>query len=211
MSEEITVYTIFKDLVSLGCTIAVAYFAKRGLDTWREQLRGTHEFGLAKEVLTFLYQYRNAFNFVRMPSIGIHEIEEAKNNLTNEQRDQHFYQRVKVYESRLANLRELQAKIQSHLVQSEVVWGAEFIKKVDAIWSLQYDLDELVFFYMEMQNPAIEPSVRDSYRVDYNSKAYTIYCGPKDTDALKESILQAVNVIDHQLRRSITGKSCAFQ
>lgn len=206
MSDVITISTIFKDSVTLGCTIAAACIAKQGLETWREQLRGTHDFGLAKEVLTSLYEYRNAFNFVRMPSIGIHEIEEAKNNLSGEQRDQHFYQRVKVYDARLANLRALQAKVQSHLVQSEIIWGLEFVNKFDAIWSLQFDLDELVFFYMEMQNPAIDPSVRESYRTDYDNKAYKIYCGPKNSDALKEALQEAVHVIDQELRRSIAGK-----
>ena len=56
-----------KDIILAISAAVAAFFAWRGLVTWRKEIKGKSEYETAKQVLKAVYRIREAFVYVRNP------------------------------------------------------------------------------------------------------------------------------------------------
>jgi hypothetical protein len=102
------------------CVVAVATvvgvcIAARGLGTWRTQLRGAHEFELARRLLLASYKMRTALAGVRRPSMMSGEAGDSSGETPWE---------VAAYERRWQPVQDAGAELQAVTLECEVVWGS---------------------------------------------------------------------------------------
>ena len=98
--------------------------AALGLNTWRRQLLGTHEFDLARRVLKSLYSLRDAVASVRHPFMSTAEAGEIP---TDDAAPWEAY----AYQNRWDRVSEAQQDLSVTLVEAEIVWGE--LLKADAL------------------------------------------------------------------------------
>lgn len=112
-----TNWSLTKDVVSIVGTIGALTIGGLGLFTWRRQLRGTSEYGVAKKAILKTYEVQQALQSVRNPMLYLSREEvEAGRRLEEEQR---------IYSERMTYLYEKWAELQTIRLETKVIWGKE--------------------------------------------------------------------------------------
>ncbi|SDZ09887.1 hypothetical protein [Nitrosomonas halophila] len=110
-------WSLTKDVVSIVGTIGALTIGGLGLFTWRRQLRGTSEYGVAKKAILKTYEVQQALQSVRNPMLYLSREEvEAGRRLEEEQR---------IYSERMTYLYEKWAELQTIRLETKVIWGKE--------------------------------------------------------------------------------------
>lgn len=133
--------TAGKDVVVATAAGLAAYFAYRGLTTWRKELKGRSEYQLAKDVLKSVYKVREAFKHVRNPMIFQYEYpEEMTDHHGNLKQDNRHEGTVHVYQERWKKMEEAFGELESYHLEAQVEWGPEFQDVINDLRSCRTEL-----------------------------------------------------------------------
>lgn len=147
--------SVGKDVILTATAIVAACVGVRGLNTWRQQLKGNTEYTLAKSVLTSLYELRGAINAVRNPFISVSEEpnlpQERLRDMDEKQKQWHSY--AQAYEKRWEPVTAARCKLDAQLFEVEAIWGQEMTAKVKPIFDLVHELHWAIQDHLEAKDP----------------------------------------------------------
>lgn len=124
---------IVKDVVLAIAAIVAASVGLRGLGTWRRQLRGNTGYQLAKNILSSVYELREAIAGVRSPLMQYSREPELSQDKLRElsHREKEWHAWAQAYQRRWDPVPAAKAKLDSNLLEAEVVWGPKIRTKVE--------------------------------------------------------------------------------
>jgi hypothetical protein len=199
----------FIDFVPIGKDIAVAvaaitggFVGIRGLATWQRQLSGNTEYRLAKDILACVYDIRDTIDTIRNPLVSYpQELDLPQEKLqTFATRQREWQALAQAYERRWRSLQAIVARLETNLIEAEVVWGNRTVDKACVLSSLISDLHCAMHLYLEAKNP-IE---RDETAAElFDAKQRSILYGVPKGDEFKDLVNQAVRAIEQQLKPHI--------
>jgi hypothetical protein len=194
------------DFVPIGKDIAVAvaaitggFVGIRGLATWQRQLSGNTEYRLAKDILACVYDIRDTIDTIRNPLVSYpQEIDLPQEKLqTFATRQREWQALAQAYERRWRSLQAIVARLETNLIEAEVVWGNRTVDKACVLSSLISDLHCAMHLYLEAKNP-IE---RDETAAElFDAKQRSILYGVPKGDEFRDLVNQAVRAIEQQLK-----------
>jgi hypothetical protein len=199
----------FVDFVPIGKDIAVAlaaitggFVGIRGLATWQRQLSGNPEYRLAKDILTCVYDIRDTIDTIRNPLLSYpNEPDLAKEKLgtlATQQREWHAL--AQAYERRWRPLQAIVARLETNLIEAEVVWGNRIVDKACILSSLISDLHGAIHLFVE----ARKPLERDETVAElFDEKQRLILYGGRKQDEFKNQVNQVVSEIEKELKPRI--------
>lgn len=119
MTDWVKTFTDVVVAIAAGCG---AFTAWRGLDTWREELQGRHEYDLARRILTALYRVREAIRAARSPAMSSAEYESLPDRQPDDQpwsgKDMRY-----AYQQRWNRISEPLVELDAALLEAEALWG----------------------------------------------------------------------------------------
>lgn len=118
--------TFVKDVVVAISAATATFFAYKGVDTWRKELKGKSEYELAKDVLLAVYQVREAFKCVRNPFIMTYEYPEEMTHANGHLKSEKNYEGMQhVYQERWKKMTIAFAALEDKNLEALVEWGSE--------------------------------------------------------------------------------------
>ncbi len=122
--------------VTAIAAVCGVWIAWKGLQTWREQLKGTTEYQLAKEILRAVYDVQETYRFIRIPKfrLGSHSDSEYQNE---------FKKRYLGFSSMITKSMEV---LHSKCIEAKIEWGFGFdgiCRKLDDCY-YEYDTFALI-------------------------------------------------------------------
>lgn len=146
---------LLKDAVVTATGLVAAYVGLRGLSTWRRQLEGNTEYALAKNVLVSCYAVRSAIAAVRHPFMRYSQEPDlpAEKLKGLDARQKEWHSLAQEYQRRWKPLAEAVAKLESHMLEVEAVWGPSTRAKVEPITKLVSELLWSIEDHLEQRNP----------------------------------------------------------
>lgn len=193
---------IGKDIVVALAAIIGGFVGIRGLATWRHQLSGNTEYRLARDILTCVYDIRDTIDAIRNPLVSYpNEPDLPKEKLeTLATRQREWHALAQAYERRWRPLQAIVARLETNLIEAEVVWGNRTVDKACKLSSLISDLHWAIHLYLEAKNP-IE---RDEAAADpFDAKQRSILYGGRKIDEFKDQVNQAVRDVENEVKPHI--------
>ncbi len=197
-------------MVGAGCAVFGARIAKKGLGTWQRQMSGQAYFELTKRILVGIYKLRTAVYLVRHPAIYPSEMpfpseDERK---TMDQSFIHFYGFSGAYAKRWDKVIEAENQLEVDLLEAEAIWGPELKDHFNTIRGLIFELNAVVRYTVELDNPRIPEEKRQMLQQLRRQKREILYDlqpngGISDADVFKHDFEAAVVTIETYLRSKI--------
>lgn len=105
------------------------YFAAKGLDAWKKQLKGKDNYDLSRRLLKNIYTVRESIRFVRNPLISTGEMETSlvKSGFKVEDYSNRTKMHNAVYSIRWNKIMEAKAELDTLLIEVEVLWGKDYL------------------------------------------------------------------------------------
>jgi hypothetical protein len=140
-----------KDIILTVAAIIAAYVAIKGLGTWRRQLKGNTEYKLAKNILTAVYELREAISAVRHPFMRYSQEPDLPKEKLKElsAREKNWQALVQVYQKRWEPVPAAKAKLDANLLEAEAVWGRDSVGKITPLNGLIGELLWAITCYRE--------------------------------------------------------------
>jgi len=193
---------IGKDIVVALAALIGGFVGIRGLATWQRQLSGNTEYRLAKDILTCIYDIRDTIDTIRNPLVRYSREpdlpKEKLESLSTREREGHAL--VQAYERRWRPLQTIVARLETNLLEAEVVWGKATVDKVRKLSGLITELHQAIHFYLQAQNPVGRD---ETVAEPFDAKQRSILFGGPTTDEFKDQISQAVKDVEKQLKPHI--------
>lgn len=201
------IFSVAKDIALIGAATSGAYVAVKGLNTWRNQLKGQAEYELSRRLLVSLYKYRDEIDNVRHPMMLPHEMPYPPSDEAKEMnRDQiQFYGMSKAYQNRWDKLREQRTALYADLLESEAIWGTNLKEIFQKLFNLQHELFTEIRHHIELSNPATDSGKQDAIRNLRRKKREIMYGDTSEEgDDFKQEILGVVQEIENYLKPKLT-------
>ena len=211
MNWEEVISAISAIIVAVAAVMA-AYSAKKGLDTWRLQMRGKSEYKLSRDLLASLYKYRDAFFNIRQPSLHLpvsdRDIEKDMTKATDEQERKTFNAVLKEYQRKWDIVTEQQQHIYGNLVVAEALWGDELYIRFAKLFEQADTLHDAIRWMLRIINPDVpDEQAVDVDNPDASHRKYaamrSIAFSEKGTDVFGDQIMQNINPIEQYLKRKL--------
>jgi len=129
-----------KDFATTLAAFSAIWFGFNGLNTWKRQLQGNNEYVLAKNMLAALYELRGVIDSARNGSqcyysdLSAEELDKLKQN------ERQWLIISGTYNKRWDIIKASEAKLQSNLIEAEVIWGKIILEKIKPLTSLIKEL-----------------------------------------------------------------------
>ncbi|MBI5094144.1 MAG: hypothetical protein HZB26_17095 [Candidatus Hydrogenedentes bacterium] len=159
MSESLQsareILPLAKDFVLMAAAVVASCVGIMGLGSWRRQLKGNAEYLLAKNLLTAVYELREAISNARHPYLELAgEADLPKEKLSElSWREKHWFALGEAYQKRWAPVAAAKAKIDANLLEAEVVWGQQIRSKATPLDELIGELYYATKDHLEAKNP----------------------------------------------------------
>jgi hypothetical protein len=146
-----------KDLVKVTLNDVVAFsavagvvIAGYGLTTWRQQLKGTARFELARRLLLQVYRVRDGLEYVRHPILSATEAGDHDPEVPWE---------IAAYDNRWKRVRDAMVELDAATLECEVMWGQEIVGLRRELLS---QVNKLFFAVEALMRSKKDPAFRES-------------------------------------------------
>jgi len=199
------IVSIAKEFVIAGSALTGAIVAVLGLNTWKQQLKGSVEYELARRCLVTLYRYRDAIGRVRNPAIWTSEFEALGQLISENKSDNevHFLKLLGVYEARWAGVQTEKAAMYTDLVESEAIWGAGLTERFDKVFSLEQQLLQVIRNYLSAQDPNENAAMKEIAEKNLRQNRWILYSRGNEDDLFEKELTGAVSAIEIYLKPHI--------
>lgn len=149
-----------QNFVLTGVALLGAWIAWSGLTTWKKQLRGTHEFELARRLLLSVYKVRDGARNVRRPFLASSEADDPSSESW----------KVSAYQNRWKVVDEGFRELRLASLEAETVWGRDILDEENK--ALRQHLNQLLLAIIDKlhdddQTDNDELFTRDDFEVLY--------------------------------------------
>lgn len=196
--------TLGKEVVVALATVVGVWYARQGLNTWRRQLKGTHEFELARRLAVDLYQMRDAIQNVRNPILFVGETElpeEVIKKVSPELRD--FFGIERAYENRWEKVKDARKSLAAKILEAEALWGGDIREKFSEIWKCQNELNRAIRLHLLSRDPRLKEEERMVHSELFWEKPDVLYMSLSEEDGpdeFTEKITEAVGEAEEALK-----------
>ena len=187
-----------KDVMVALAAVLTVFIAYKGLDKWKQELKGKVYFDAARDLIRAVYNFRDQMSYARNPFITIDEFpkdyvhkikKEAK-----EEGDKYAY----IFNNRLKPLIEVAQDFDVFTLEAEALWGKDIKDKCIRLRktffrlksSFQAHIDDI---YSSRENFKNEPEFKKEIRSD-------MYESRKNDDSLSLEISAAIKDIERIVR-----------
>lgn len=193
------------DFVTAGAAVAAVIYARSGLHTWKQQLRGSSEFELAHSLLTESYRLRDSIESARSPFMSAPELKaddpEAAGLNPSERSHLSF---ARGLETRWERVSEAARGLDPLLIQAESLWGREVRDKFSPLRKMAYELRFAMDMYLRAHDPRIPADSRKP-TLDYcqeNNIDEIVFNHSTEAkpDKFSLKLIRAVKPIEDELR-----------
>jgi hypothetical protein len=199
--------------IGLASDIAVAvaaglgaFVAWKGLGAWRQQLKGSNEYDLARRLLKSTYQIRDALAAARSPAMFGGEMPRPNidevGGMSEEQ--VRFFGMSGAYSERFRVVQEHRRALQADLLEAEALWGTRLKPLYQPLFRLQHDVWMAIHTYLRSIDPSLPSNSREAFgRLFYDkhdSVLYDVSEGDDKPDAYTTNVLLAITAIEEELR-----------
>ena len=135
-----------------------AYFAKRGLTVWQQQLKGTDDYKLARDLLASLCKCRDAIYDIRQPSMLLevpHKFKNIEMKENDAEEKQMFNAVLQEYQRKWDILFEQKKKIYDDLVVAKALWGDEIYTLYNELFKRAHIVNDSARWLLRIINPNI--------------------------------------------------------
>lgn len=166
-----------------------AFVAWKGLGAWRQQLKGSNEYDLARRLLKSTYQLRDALAAARSPAMFGGEMPRpSRDEAGGMSEDQiRFFGTSGAYSERFRAVQEHRRALQADLLEAEALWGTRLKSLYQPLFSLQHDLWMAIYMYLRSIDPSVPDSSRESFGKlfydKHDSALYDVSEGDEKPDA----------------------------
>ena len=211
MNWEEIISAISAIIVAIAAVVA-AGLAKKGLDTWRQQMKGKDEYKLSRNLLASLYKYRDAVFDVRRPSLYIpvsdKDIKKDMTKATDEQKSKTFNAVRQEYQRKWDIVIKQQHHIYGYLVVAKALWGDELYVLFRKLFGQADILRDATRWMLRLINPDIpkEQAVNinnpEASHREYATMRSIVFL-EKGNDVFGEQIMQDINPIEQYLKQKL--------
>lgn len=192
-----------KDVV-LTCSGAVgAYVAWKGLNTWNRQLKGAVEYDLARRLVRYSYELREALKGVRHPFMWAEEIPppDPSQAATISADAKRYFGLASAYQARWDKVSAVRTSLQTDLLEAEVLWGREIHSCYRPLFELQAELYRDVHSYLGLCNPSELPAMKEAFTKSRQSKRQVLYdLSSDEPDDFSKDVNTAVSAVEDYLK-----------
>ncbi len=165
------------DVIVALCAVVTAGAAAIGLNTWKEKVKGSAEYDLAKQTLKNLYAVENAFRIVRNPTVWDHEYpEKYRVSGLQDQRIKKHEAMEYVYENRWKSLAAAFEALENTMYLVRAEWGTEQEDKIKSLRACKHMLNSALNNYLDSINKNTPPSRLEELKNEHKNISDTIYC-----------------------------------
>ncbi len=129
-----------QQILLTAAPIAALLIALSGLNTWKRQLKGTHDFELSRRLLLSLYKCRDALKSARNSFLQPGESDKDRNDWE-----------ASAYENRWKAVSEAMSELRAATLESEASWGEDFHQEMDGLHKLTVKLMIAIRHYLASQ------------------------------------------------------------
>jgi hypothetical protein len=126
ISDVAPVVAVVKDLALAVAALATAYFAARGLKTWREELRGKADFEVARALARATLKVRDEIASARSPFTYTTDSPLADP-------EGKAWERARLFRERWAPVEAALREFDASAIESEALWGKEIRERTQAL------------------------------------------------------------------------------
>lgn len=184
--------------------ISASYVGIRGLNTWHRQLRGNTKYTLAKNILSFMYELREAISNIRNPSMLYSTASDLPQGKSDDllEKGKEWQILVQVYQKRWGPISAARSKLQADLFEAEAVWGHDLVDKINPLFRLIGELWSALEGQLEARSPSI-PYESPGPEALKKREAIIIEGDPEKDDFTKK-LEDAIHQIEVDLKPHIT-------
>jgi hypothetical protein len=195
--------SFIKDLITIISLVIAAAVAIKGLRTWRNQLKGTAEYDLAKRLLKATYRLRDALQSVRSPLILAAETARAikETQLEIDPSDTRFHgaSTAAVYQLRWKPVVEAYQALELEAVEAEALWGPESREATNTIRKSINSLSVALDLYLRDMQPQGPRMLDNVGRETFERIVFSMARTP-DEDPYMKDLNSAVSKIEELAR-----------
>ena len=129
-----------QQILLTAAPIVALLIAWSGLNTWKRQLKGTHDFELSRRLLLTLYKCRDALKSARNSFLQPGESDKDRNDWE-----------ASAYENRWKVVSEAMSELRVTTLESEASWGEDFYEEADGLHKLTVKLMLAIRHYLASQ------------------------------------------------------------
>lgn len=173
---------------AIGVTIAAL-----GLQTWRQQLRGTAEYDLARRVMRAVLEVRDKIAAVRHPvitpgekAVALDEVGSTRPLAHDESAEQ------LVYERRWNALNKARSDLRLELLEAEVLWGPVLKSADEQLGKCVSELFAVVFTELREKSNSASSRIDEATWLKRQAVFYS-GIGPEEKDEFANRVNAAVN------------------
>jgi hypothetical protein len=199
------IVAIVKDIIVAIAAGIAAYVGIRGLNTWRRQLAGNTEYQLARNILTSVYELRDAIIRVRDPFMSYSaEPDLSEEKLRSLDRaDREWHAMAQAYQKRWDPIPPVMSRLNTNLWEAEAVWpkGKVIATKARELNALLNQLFWAIQTHLRNTNPTNREGVRRISILEQQEGM--LYARQKD-DEFRNKVDAVATEIEKELRPHIT-------
>ena len=203
-ANGITAISAMVAAVAVACT---AYFAKQGMNVWRQQMRGKDEYKLTRDLLVSIYRHRDAMHDARhwFMTIAHEPTREEAGETTKKQVD--FYGLSRTYLSRWEKVEKQHQRIYKDLILAEVLWGTKLRDLLGSFLKPEQDLKAAIQENLWLRNPDNEINRGENWRKDLKKLRPILYGEPADEfgQQIENGIKPAEEYLKRKLETALNG------
>jgi hypothetical protein len=182
-------------VASAAIALAAALAAWRGLSTWRQQLKGSDQYQLTKDVLLLSCRARDTFREIRSPLVFGGETEDKPKNV-----DESIY----VYHKRFYSNNSLWSDLSAKQIEVEVLLGKEIAEQMQPLQNVIKKYWSTMFTCYGACSGEGAPSLYDDRRNSYFKKARPILMrGSAEDDEFQGELDLALEKLQLALRKHL--------
>ena len=188
-----------------------AYFARRGLTVWQQQLKGTDDYKLARDLLASLYKCRDAIYDIRQPSMLL-EVPRKSKNMEMKENDaeekQIFNAVLQEYQRKWDVLFEQKKQTYDDLVVAKALWGDKVYTLYNELFKRAHMVNDSARWLFRIINPNIpdehvlERNDPQGILLEYRDKC-AIAFSESDEDPFWEEVMRTVESIERYLKEKL--------
>lgn len=183
-------------LVALGGL----YVADAGLKTWKQQIRGTAEYELARRLLRETYRLREALAQVRFSGMSGSEMPKPESTIGMSEAEKSHYGLAGAYRNRWRAVSEARTSLDAERLEAEVVWDRTIgVTLYLPLFQLQAKLLTNMQNFLTLQDPRIS-EIRRRALEKHEAEIDEILFDSTQKDAFAKAVDEAILAIEERLR-----------
>ncbi len=184
----------FKDIITFILSAVGLMIAYSGLQTWKDQLRGTTRYQLAKDILIKTYKLRDEFIYTRDPLITSAEMSNIENlkNLDPKE-DLSFW----AYRKRLMKLNDIKSELEISKLEADAIFGKHLTIEIKELINKVGEMNIEFNSFWEIKNYK-NPSDEE---LAIQKKSKQILYGMQSDDEFGNKIKILINGVESKFRQ----------